>query len=98
MSLHTNAKVGLAGACADAATAGSNPAAPTRQGAARDRFGTTVGCRMVLTLTRDQILGFRRRAGALDERLPPGAESLRRGGLGGVGGSTSPAAPLSISA
>src|SRR5438270_876818 len=29
-------------------------------------------------LTRTQILAFRRRAGALDERLPPGARSLRQ--------------------
>src|SRR5919108_643583 len=29
-------------------------------------------------LTRQQILAFRRRTGALDERLPPGSASLRR--------------------
>ncbi len=31
-----------------------------------------------LSLTRAQILAFRRRTGALDERLPPGPESLRQ--------------------
>jgi hypothetical protein len=53
---------------------------------------------MVLTLTRDQILGFRRRAGALDERLPPGAESLRRAAWAGLQDSMPRAALLSIHA
>jgi hypothetical protein len=36
-----------------------------------------------LALTRDQILGFRRRAGGLDERLPFGPESLRQAAWAG---------------
>ena len=38
----------------------------------------------VLELTREQILAFRRRVQALDERLPPGAGSLRRAAAPGL--------------
>ena len=37
-----------------------------------------------LALTREQILAFRRRAQALEERLPPGTESLRRAARSGL--------------
>jgi len=51
-----------------------------------------------LDLTRDQILAFRRRAGALDERLPYGEESLRRAAWAGLQDSMPRAALLSIHA
>jgi hypothetical protein len=51
-----------------------------------------------LELTRAQILGFRRRAGHLDERLPPGPESLRRAAWAGLQDSMPRAALLSIHA
>lgn len=51
-----------------------------------------------LELTREQILSFRRRAGALDERLPPGEESLRRAAWAGLQDSMPRAAQLSIHA
>ncbi|HZT83861.1 MAG TPA: crosslink repair DNA glycosylase YcaQ family protein [Gaiellaceae bacterium] len=51
-----------------------------------------------LELTRDQILAFRRRAGALDERLPPGARSLRQAAWAGLTDSVPRAALLSIHA
>jgi hypothetical protein len=51
-----------------------------------------------LELTRAQILAFRRRAGALDERLPRGARSLRRAGWAGLTDSVPRAALLSIHA
>src|SRR5919204_687444 len=51
-----------------------------------------------LILTRPQILAFRRRVGALDERLPPGAESLRRAAWAGLQDSMPRAALLSIHA
>lgn len=51
-----------------------------------------------LELTRAQILGFRRRAGALDERLPRGARSLRRAAWAGLQDSMPRAALLSIHA
>jgi hypothetical protein len=51
-----------------------------------------------LTLDRDRILAFRRRAGALDERLPPGADSLRRAAWAGLQDSMPRAALLSIHA
>ena len=51
-----------------------------------------------LRLTRPQILAFRRRAGALDERLPPGPESLRRAAWAGLQDSMPRAALLSIHA
>jgi hypothetical protein len=51
-----------------------------------------------LALTRTQILVFRRRVGALDERLPPGARSLRRAAWVGLQDSMPRAALLSIHA
>jgi len=52
----------------------------------------------MLELTRDQILAFRRRVGALDERLPRGAGSLRRAAWAGLQDSMPRAALLSIHA
>jgi hypothetical protein len=54
--------------------------------------------RSPLELTRAQILAFRRRVGALDERLPPGARSLRRAAWAGLQDSMPRAALLSIHA
>jgi len=51
-----------------------------------------------LELTRSQILAFRRGVGALDERLAPGAESLRRAAWAGLQDSMPRAALLSIHA
>jgi hypothetical protein len=51
-----------------------------------------------LVLTRAQILAFRRRAGALDERLPGGAGSLRQAAWAGLQDSMPRAALLSIHA
>jgi hypothetical protein len=51
-----------------------------------------------LDLTRSQILAFRRRAGALDERLAPGEDSLRRAAWAGLQDSMPRAALLSIHA
>lgn len=51
-----------------------------------------------LELSRSQILTFRRRAGALDERLPPGARSLRQAAWAGLQDSMPRAALLSIHA
>jgi hypothetical protein len=51
-----------------------------------------------LELTRAQILAFRRRAGALDERLPRGAPALRRAAWAGLQDSMPRAALLSIHA
>lgn len=51
-----------------------------------------------LELTRSQILAFRRRVGSLDERLPPGASSLRRIAWAGLQDSMPRAALLSIHA
>jgi hypothetical protein len=51
-----------------------------------------------LELTRDRILGHRRRVGALDQRLPPGAASLRRAAWAGLQDSMPRAALLSIHA
>jgi len=52
----------------------------------------------MLELTRAQILAFRRRAGALDDRLPRGARSLRRAAWAGLTDSVPRAALLSIHA
>ncbi len=49
-------------------------------------------------LTRAQIAGFRRRVGALDERLPPGPGSLRQAAWAGLQDSMPRAALLSIHA
>jgi len=51
-----------------------------------------------LALTRAQILAFRRGVGALDERLPPGARSLRKAAWAGLQDSMPRAALLSIHA
>lgn len=51
-----------------------------------------------LDLTRLQILAFRRRVGALDERLPPGRRSLRRAAWAGLQDSVPRSALLSIHA
>jgi hypothetical protein len=51
-----------------------------------------------LALSRSQILAFRRRVAALDERLPPGAASLRRAAWAGLTDSMPRAALLSIHA
>jgi hypothetical protein len=51
-----------------------------------------------LDLTRSQILAFRRHVGALDERLPRGARSLRRAAWAGLQDSMPRAALLSIHA
>ena len=51
-----------------------------------------------LVLTRPQILAFRRQVGALDERLPRGASSLRRAAWAGLQDSMPRAALLSIHA
>jgi len=51
-----------------------------------------------LDLTRAQILAFRRRVGALDERLPRGSRSLRRAAWAGLQDSMPRAALLSIHA
>lgn len=60
-----------------------------------------VGGRSVQTrlrLTRQQILAFRRQVGALDERLPAGAASLRRAAWAGLQDSMPRAALLSLHA
>jgi hypothetical protein len=51
-----------------------------------------------LDLTRPQILAFRRHAGGLDERLPPGPDSLRRAAWAGLQDSMPRAALLSVHA
>jgi hypothetical protein len=51
-----------------------------------------------LDLSRLQILAFRRRVGALGERLPPGRQSLRRAAWAGLQDSMPRAALLSIHA
>jgi hypothetical protein len=51
-----------------------------------------------LDLTRAQILAFRRRLSALDERLPPGRRSLRQAAWAGLQDSMPRAAVLSIHA
>jgi hypothetical protein len=62
---------------------------------ARERCELT---RSPLDLTRSQILAFRRHVGALDERLPRGARSLRRAAWAGLQDSVPRAALLSIHA
>ena len=51
-----------------------------------------------LELTRAQVLSFRRRVGALEERLPPGSRSLRIAAWAGLQDSMPRAALLSIHA
>jgi hypothetical protein len=53
---------------------------------------------MVLELSRERILGFRRRVGALDERLPWTPEALRRAAWAGIQDSMPRAAVLSLHA
>jgi len=52
--------------------------------------------RSVLRVDRQQILGFRRRVSALDERLPPGARSIEIAAFGGLQDSMPRAAQLSL--
>lgn len=54
--------------------------------------------RPLLDLTRTRILAYRRRAGALDRRLPPGTDSLRQAAWAGLQDSMPRAALLSIHA
>ncbi len=51
-----------------------------------------------LRVTRQEILAFRRRVGALDERMPPGTESLHRAAWAGLQDSMPRAALLSLHA
>ena len=51
-----------------------------------------------LRVTRQQILAFRRRVGALDERMPKGSRSLRRAAWAGLQDSMPRAALLSLHA
>ena len=51
-----------------------------------------------LKVTRQQILAFRRRVGALDERMPKSSESLRRAAWAGLQDSMPRAALLSLHA
>jgi hypothetical protein len=51
-----------------------------------------------LRVTRQQILAFRRRVGALDERMPMGSQSLRRAAWAGLQDSMARAALLSLHA
>lgn len=51
-----------------------------------------------LNVTRDQVLAYRRTVGSLDERLPPGPDSLRRAAWAGLQDSMPRAALLSIHA
>ena len=53
---------------------------------------------MPLRVTREQILAFRRSVGALDERLPGGAQSLRTAAWAGLQDSMPRAAVMSIHA
>jgi hypothetical protein len=61
-------------------------------------YGVTIMTVTRLDLTRQQILAFRRHAGALDERLPHGQDSLRRAAWAGLQDSMPRAALLSIHA
>src|SRR5215212_8798920 len=51
-----------------------------------------------LSVTREQILAFRRRVGGLEERSPAGAESLQRAAWAGLQDSMPRAALLSLHA
>ena len=59
---------------------------------------TAVGATARLDLDRAQVLAHRRRVSALDERLPPGADSLRHAAWAGLQDSMPRAALLSIHA
>src|SRR5215467_78332 len=65
---------------------------PGRRAVAQSQMTTS------LELTRSQILAFRRRAAALDERLPRGQGALRRAAWAGLQDSMPRAALLSIHA
>lgn len=64
----------------------------------RTRIGRAPAAQSRLGLTREQILAFRRRVGGLDERIPPGSESLRRAAWAGLQDSMPRAALLSLHA
>lgn len=81
----------------------SRPASWRSSGSSAPDAGTAGRAAIVVTaarlaLTREQILAFRRSVGALDERLPPGPESLRRAAWAGLQDSMPRAAVLSIHA
>jgi hypothetical protein len=80
------------GAQAVGAQAASGQWTPRSAGILCDVMGSR------LELTRSQILGFRRSVGALDQRLAPGARSLRRAAWAGLQDSMPRAALLSIHA
>jgi hypothetical protein len=61
-------------------------------------MGTLGAMSFALALDRDQILAFRRRAGALDERLPHSFESFRQVAWAGLQDSMPRAAVLSLHA
>src|SRR5918911_5409235 len=65
---------------------------PGRRAVGRSQMTTS------LELTRSQILAFRRRAAALDQRLPRGQPALRRAAWAGLQDSMPRAALLSIHA
>ena len=62
------------------------------------RISRRVAAEARLEVTREQILAFRRNVGALDKRLPPGADSLRQAAWAGLQDSMPRAALLSIHA
>ena len=57
-----------------------------------------MGVESRLTVTRQQVLAYRRRVGALDERMPMGSQSLRRAAWAGLQDSMPRAALLSLHA
>jgi len=73
----------------------SGEAAETYPGSCRLMTGSV---QSPLRVTRQQILAFRRRVGALDERLPMGPHSLRRAAWAGLQDSMPRAALLSLHA
>ena len=76
-------------------TSGSRAAYTTLAG---EMYTVAEMARSRLVLTRSQILAFRRHVGALDERLPRGARSLRRAAWAGLQDSMPRAALLQIHA
>ena len=82
---------------------GSGDAAESALAASRSRHHSVVGSlrgsvEPRLRVTRQQILAFRRRVGALDERMPMGSKSLRRAAWAGLQDSMPRAALLSLHA
>ena len=71
---------------------------PDRIAAYRVRMGSAASATRPLDLDRASILAFRRRAGALDERLPRTAASLRRAAWAGLQDSVPRAALLALHA